>query len=168
MPGTLSSGSSAAIAATSVPVVVSVVLAEEHAGMRRTLRRLIDGQPDLRVVAEADTRDAAVQAARRHRATVLVLDLSLADNASLDVIPRLAAAMRATSIVVISMHDDAPVAQLLQRGAVGFVLKDHADSELAPVIRAASQAARLRGTPFASVGELDGARTRFPRTSSGT
>jgi two-component system, NarL family, response regulator NreC len=116
---------------------ITVVIADDHAVVRKGLRLLIDAEPGLRVVAEAGDVPDAVRLTRAHRPSVLVLDLNMPGGSSLEAIPGLA--VTSTAIVVLTMQDDPSFArEALQAGAVGFVLKEAADDELIQAIRLAA------------------------------
>jgi two-component system response regulator NreC len=111
---------------------ITVVLADDHEGVRHSLRLLLDGERDLEVVAEASDLEQTRRALRRYRPQVVVLDLTMADSA----IDELRARARDTRMVVVSMNDTPAYARaLLDAGAAGFVLKELADSDLPPAIR---------------------------------
>jgi two-component system, NarL family, response regulator NreC len=117
----------------------SVIIADDHAVVRKGLRLLIDAEPGLRVIAEAGTVPDAVRKTRALRAGVLVLDLSMPGGSSLEAIPELREQAPMTAIVVLTMQNDPAFArQALQSGAAGFVLKEAADDELLEAIRLAA------------------------------
>jgi two-component system response regulator NreC len=117
----------------------TVVIADDHAVVRKGLRLLIDAEPGLRVVAEAGTAHDALRMARAHRAGVLILDLNMPGGSSLEAIPQIREEAPMTAIVVLTMQNDPAFArQALQSGAAGFVLKEAADDELLEAIRLAS------------------------------
>jgi two-component system, NarL family, response regulator NreC len=117
----------------------SVIIADDHAVVRKGLRLLIDAEPGLRVVAEAGTVPDAVRKTRAHRAGVLILDLNMPGGSSLEAIPEIREQAPMTAIVVLTMQNDPAFArQALQSGAAGFVLKEAADDELLEAIRQAS------------------------------
>lgn len=118
---------------------IRVVLADDRALTRRCLRLLLDGEAGIEVVAEGRDIRAAVQHVRGHLPHVLILDLGLADGTRLEAIRQLRSRAPDTEIVVLSLIDD-PVfaAQALEAGALGYVLKEHADSELGEAVRAAA------------------------------
>jgi two-component system, NarL family, response regulator NreC len=125
--------------ATKDAATISVIVADDHAFMRRTLRLLLDSEQDVEVVAEADDLESVVRSVDGHHPQVLVLDLNLPGDSSLATIGRLRDRMPQTQIVVLTMHDDPGFAQrALDSGALGFVLKDLADSELVQAVRAAA------------------------------
>ena len=78
---------------------VSVVIADDHAVVRKGLRLLIEAEPGLRVVAEAGTVPDALRMAKAHRPNVLVLDLNMPGGSSLEAIPTLREEAPMTAIV---------------------------------------------------------------------
>jgi two-component system, NarL family, response regulator NreC len=144
---------------------VTVVLADDHAVVRKGLRLLVDAEPGLRVVAEAGTVPDALRMARAHRPSVIVLDLNMPGGSSLEAIPTLLADAPTTAIVVLTMQNEPSFArQALQAGALGFVLKEAADDELLGAIRLAAEGetylnprlgARLAAQPPEPVGPPD-------------
>ena len=122
------------------PATVNVVLAEDHPSMRRSLRQLLDGEPGIRVVAEAPDLNMAITAIHGHHPDVLVLDLRMPNGSSIDLIRRIRVQAADTNVVVITMHDGrAYASQAHQAGAVGYVLKDSADDELPEAVRRAAR-----------------------------
>jgi len=108
--------------------------------MRRNLRLLLEGESDIDVVAEADDLSAVVGQVRSHNPPVLVLDLRMHGESSVETIRLLRARAPKTEIVVITMQDSPAFAKFaLDAGAVAYVLKDTADVELADAVRHAAR-----------------------------
>jgi two-component system, NarL family, response regulator NreC len=119
---------------------IRVVLADDHALMRRSLRLLMDGEKDIEVIAEAYDLSTVLRHVHRHQPHVLVADLRLPDGSSVDAIRQLRAQAPETEVVVLTMEESPLFAQqAIDAGAVGYVLKDRADSELLPAIRRAAR-----------------------------
>lgn len=119
---------------------VRVVLAEDHDTMRRSLRQLLDGEPDIEVVGEADEIRSAITQVRRKHPDVLVLDLRMPNGSNIDSVRRMRAQAPDTKVVVITMHEAHAFAlQAHEAGAIGFVLKDTADVELPEAVRRAAR-----------------------------
>ncbi len=117
----------------------SVIIADDHAVVRKGLRLLIDAEPGLKVLAEAGTVPDAMMKTRALRADVLILDLNMPGGSSLEAIPQIRDEAPMTAIVVLTMQNDPAFArQALQSGAAGFVLKEAADDELLEAIRQAA------------------------------
>jgi two-component system response regulator NreC len=123
---------------------ISIVLADDHAAMRQSLRMLLDGEADLVVIAETDSLQSVVGHVRTHRPDVLVLDLGMPDHGSgIEMLTRLSREARGTFIVVLTMNDDPSFARrALDNGAIGLVLKELADSDLPEAVRNASRGRR--------------------------
>jgi two-component system response regulator NreC len=126
-----------ALSRASLPI--QVVLADDHAIVRRNLRLLLTAEPDVAVIAEAADLAGVVRAVHGHVPHVLVLDLGMPDGSSVDTIRRLRDQVPDTEIVVLTMDASPLFAQhALDAGAIGFVLKDRADSELPSAVRHAA------------------------------
>lgn len=91
------------------------------------------------MVAEAPALAGVERQVQDHQPEVLVLDLQMRGGSSIETIKRLREQRPATQIVVLTMQISPAFARLaLDAGALGFVLKDRADSELAAAVRAAA------------------------------
>lgn len=121
------------------PASIRVVIADDHAVVRRGLRQVLDAEQDLEVVAEASNLGDARRYVRGHHPDVLVLDLNLPEGLSLDAIPEIRSEFPDTEIVVLTMQNEPAYARrALSAGALGYVLKEAAESELVEAVRRAS------------------------------
>jgi two-component system response regulator NreC len=117
---------------------IRVVIADDHAIVRRGLRALLDAETGFEVLAEADDVESARRYVRGHHPDVLVLDLNMGAESSLSSIPAIRAESPNTQIVVLTMQDEPAYArEALIAGALGYVLKESADTELVDAVRAA-------------------------------
>jgi two-component system response regulator NreC len=115
-----------------------IVLADDHAVVRSGLRMLLEREPDLEVVAEAGDLDAARRYVRAHRPQVLILDLQMPGEPSLPAIPAIREESPDTQIVILTMQEDPAFArEALRSGAIGYVLKEAASSQLVEAVRLA-------------------------------
>ena len=118
---------------------IRVVIADDHAVVRRGLRQLLDGEAEFEVVAEASDVDSARRYVRGHHPHVLVLDLNMPGESSLEAIPGIRDEFPETQIVVLTMQNEPAYARrALTDGVLGYVLKEAADSELVDAVRAAA------------------------------
>ena len=118
---------------------ITIVIADDHAVMRDGLRLLLDAEDDLRVVAEADDVEGALRYVRGHRPSVLILDLNLHGTLSTSALPTLRVEAPDTAVVVLTMQDDPVLARgALKAGALGYVLKEAAGTELVRAVRIAA------------------------------
>lgn len=115
---------------------IAIVIADDHRVVRSGLRLLLDSEAGFAVVAEAGTVAEALAAVREHGPGVVILDLHLGEQTSLPAIPELAGA--GARVVVLTMQNDpAFVREALRAGALGYVVKEAADTELVEAVRAA-------------------------------
>lgn len=119
---------------------IRVVIADDHAVVRRGLRALLESDPGFDVVAEADDIESARRYTRGHHPDVLVLDLNMPEGSSIDAIPDIRRESPETRIVILTMQDEPAYArQALGAGVLGYVLKDAADTELVEAVRRAAR-----------------------------
>jgi two-component system response regulator NreC len=117
---------------------IRIVIADDHAIVRRGLRQLLDGEQGFDVVAEAEDVESARRYLRGHHPDVLVLDLNMPGESSLEAIPTLREEFPDTQIVVLTMQNEPAYARTaLGAGVLGYVLKESADAELVEAVRAA-------------------------------
>jgi two-component system response regulator NreC len=116
-----------------------IVLADDHAVVRSGLRFVLEAEADFEVVAEAGTVEDTLRKVRAIRPDVLVLDLNMGHESSLEQIPQIRQDTPTTAIVVLTMQNDPAFArQALQSGAAAYVLKEAADDELVQAVRLAA------------------------------
>jgi two-component system, NarL family, response regulator NreC len=117
---------------------IKIVIADDHAIVRRGLRQLLEGEDGFEVVAEAEDVESTRRYVRGHSPDVLVLDLNMPGESSIEAIPKLRAEFPETQIVVLTMQNEPAYARsALGAGVLGYVLKESADAELVEAIRAA-------------------------------
>lgn len=117
---------------------VKIVIADDHAIVRRGLRQLLDDEESFEVVAEAEDVESARRYLRGHHPDVLVLDLNMPGEPSIEAIPKLRSEFPDTQIVVLTMQNEPAYARsALSAGVLGYVLKESADAELVAAIRSA-------------------------------
>jgi two-component system, NarL family, response regulator NreC len=130
---------------------IRVVLADDHAFLRRSLRLLLDDEDGLEVIAEAADIEGVMRHVHGHLPDVLVLDLSMPSGSSIGTIRRLRERVPDTQIVVLTMQDDPAFAQqAIDAGAIGFVLKELADLDLPDAVRAAARGRQYLSKPVAA------------------
>jgi DNA-binding NarL/FixJ family response regulator len=121
-----------------------VLIADDHGIVRSGVKLLLDRQPDIEVVAEAEDGVEAVAKVIEHRPDVAVLDVSMPRMTGLQATHEIKQQVPDTQILILSMHDDERyLFEALRAGAAGYVLKRAADQDLVDAVRAAG-----RGEPF--------------------
>jgi DNA-binding NarL/FixJ family response regulator len=116
-----------------------VLLADDHVTVRHGLKLIIDGQPDMAVIAEASDGQAAVEQAQALKPDVIVMDISMPGMTGLVATRKLKKIQPDAAIVTLTRHsDDAYLQELLRAGVAGYVLKQSPPNELVQAIRAAA------------------------------
>ncbi len=125
-------------------MTVRVLLADDHALVRGGIRRILDAEPDLEVVAEAADGAEAIEQARAHRPDLAVLDVSMPRMTGLQAARELSQRRPDLRILMLSMHDNEQYFfEALKAGASGYVLKTAANADFVEACRAT-----MRGEPF--------------------
>jgi DNA-binding NarL/FixJ family response regulator len=118
-------------------VSIGVVLADDQVLLRGALRKIVEGEPDMRVVAEAADGVGAVEAARVSAPDVVVMDIRMPRLDGIEATRRIVAAhgARIRVLVMTTFGLDDYVYEALRAGASGFMLKDAPPEELVDAIR---------------------------------
>ena len=115
---------------------IRVLLVDDHAGMREALRRFINLQPDLSVVAEADGH-SALDVFARTRPDVVLMDGSMPGKNGIEVTRELRLVDRAVKVIGLTLYESsAYLEDMIAAGAKGYVLKTGAATHVADAIRA--------------------------------
>jgi len=113
-----------------------ILLADDHTVVRDGLKVLINAQPDMSVVGEADTGEGAWRLAQTEAADVIVMDLSLPDLSGARVTARIKHAYPQLKVLVLTAYEDKSyMRQLFEAGAAGYLLKRAAAQEVIGAIR---------------------------------
>jgi DNA-binding NarL/FixJ family response regulator len=123
---------------------IRILLADDHAVVRRGLRLVLDAEADLEVVAEAGDGSEAVRLGLSEAVDLAVLDVSMPRKTGIQAARELARGRSELRILMLSMHDNEQYFfEALKAGASGYVLKSAADRDLVEACRAT-----MRGEPF--------------------
>jgi DNA-binding NarL/FixJ family response regulator len=127
-----------------VPLRTRILLADDHPMVRRGLRMVLEAEPDLTVVGEADDGAEAVQLALSIEADLAVLDVAMPRLTGLQAAAELQQRRPELRTLMLSMYDtEQYFFEALKAGASGYVLTSAADRDLVAAVRAA-----VRGEPF--------------------
>ncbi len=114
---------------------IRVVLADDHKIVRDGLRSLVEKQPDMEVIGEADNGRMALELVKQLRPTVVVMDIAMPDLNGIEATRQIVAEVPGIKVVALSMHSDRQfVVRMLEAGASGYLLKNGAFKELARAI----------------------------------
>ena len=113
-----------------------ILLAEDHKTVREGIKLLVNAQPDMEVIGEADDGEAAIAAVQRLQPDLIIMDISMPHVNGLKATQRLRALKSDVKILTLSRHtDDGYLQQLLAAGANGYVLKQSAPNHLVTAVR---------------------------------
>ena len=119
------------------PTPLRILIADDHAIVRQGLKLLIDSQPDMKVIAEAATGEAAVEKATSVKPDVVIMDVSMPGLNGLMATRLLKKRQPETTIVALTRHEDkAYLEELLRAGASAYVLKQSPPTEFLRAVRA--------------------------------
>ena len=123
-----------------------MLLADDHAIVRRGLRSLLESEPGVTVVAEAADGLEAIRLSEEHDPELVILDVAMPKLNGIDVAARLQKLKRPPSVIILSMHaDESYIIRALAAGARAYLLKDATDEDLLPAVRTVAA-----GKPFFS------------------
>ena len=127
-----------------VPLKTRILLADDHAMVRRGLRMVLDAEPDLEVVDEASDGAEALERVLQGDVDLAILDVTMPRMTGLQAARELRRRGADLKVLVLSMHDNEQyLYEALKAGASGYVLKSAAHKDLVEACRAA-----MRGEPF--------------------
>ncbi|HEX9796802.1 MAG TPA: response regulator transcription factor [Anaerolineales bacterium] len=117
-----------------------LLLVDDHEVVRSGLQMLLESEPDVEIVADAATGQAALAAVEEHHPDVVVMDIGLPDMTGIEAARRIKAIDDSIAIVALTIHEDEEYFfSMLDAGASGYVPKRAAPEELLTAIRAAAR-----------------------------
>ena len=119
---------------------IRVLLADDHKLIRAGLRLVVDQQPDLSVVGEADDGRQAVELAKSLKPNVVVMDIGMPNLNGIEAARQIGEMDPGAAVVMLSMHsDESYVLRALSAGARAYLLKDSATTDLVQAIHAVAE-----------------------------
>src|SRR5919201_1598904 len=127
-----------------IPLVTRILVADDHALVREGVKRVVDDEPDLSVVAEATDGAEAVEQALDDTIDLAILDISMPRKTGLQAARELSRRRPELRTLILSMYENEQfLFEALKAGASGYVLKSGADGDIVDACRAA-----MRGQSF--------------------
>jgi two-component system response regulator NreC len=119
-------------------MVIRIIIADDHQIVRQGLKTLLEREPDLQVVAEAEDGRRTLSLVREFIPHVVVLDVEMPDLNGIEAARQILAEFPQVKVIALSIYSDRRfVVNMLKAGANGYLLKDCAFEELAQAIRLA-------------------------------
>ena len=115
---------------------IRIILADDHQIVRQGLRILLEAEPDMEVIAEADNGRKVLKQAQELAPDVIIMDLSMPELNGIEATRQILSGAPEVKVVALSMHSDSLfVLNMIKSGASGYLLKDCALEELVKAIR---------------------------------
>jgi len=116
---------------------IRIIIADDHDILREGLRGILQKQPDIEIVGEADNGRNAVELAKELSPDIVIMDITMPDLNGIEATRRILKEIPGIQIIALSMHNDRQfVRRMLDVGASGYLLKQSASRELVTAIRA--------------------------------
>jgi len=129
---------------------IRILVADDHAVVRRGLRHIFAMSPEVVIAAEAVNGNEVLEKLRTTPVDVLLVDVSMPDTDAVDLLKRVKAEQPAVSVLVHSMHAEGPVAsRMLKAGASGYITKDSEPEQLVAALRKVASGGRYIGAKLA-------------------
>ena len=117
-------------------MIIKIIVADDHKIVRQGLRTLLEAEPDMNVVGEADNGRATLRLVQELKPQVVIMDISMPGLNGIEATRQILVESPEVKVVALSMHSDSLfVLNMLKAGASGYLLKDCALEELVKAIR---------------------------------
>ncbi len=141
-----------------------MLLVDDHALVRHGFRRILEDDPEIEVVGEASNGEEAVRLAAEEKPAVIVMDCAMPGMNGLEATRKILEARPESAILMLSMHsEDTLVRQALDAGALGYILKNAMDLDLANAVKRVAKGEKVHdpqvARPEALKGEREGGLT---------
>jgi DNA-binding NarL/FixJ family response regulator len=138
---------------------ISVLLVDDHALVRRGFRRMLEDDPEIKVIGEASDGEEAVRLAIELRPAVTVMDCALPEFNGIEAMRRIRETWPAARILMLSMHsEETLVRQAMDAGARGYILKNALDLDLVKAVRSVAEGKEVLDSQIAKPASLKGER----------
>lgn len=119
------------------PSLIRILTVDDHPLLRKGIAALVNGEPDMKLIAEASNGKEAIEKFRQHRPDITLMDLQMPDLTGTESIVRIQSEFPNARIVVLTTYQgDAQVLRALRAGARAYILKGQVHRELLETIRA--------------------------------
>jgi DNA-binding NarL/FixJ family response regulator len=138
---------------------ISVLLVDDHALVRRGFRRMLEDDPEIKVIGEASDGEEAVRLAIELRPAVTVMDCALPEFNGIEAMRRIRETWPAARVLMLSMHsEETLVRQAMDAGARGYILKNALDLDLVKAVRSVAEGKEVLDSQIAKPASLKGER----------
>lgn len=121
-------------------MTIRILIADDHGVLRAGLRSLLNAEPDMEVIGEAESSKEAVSLANHSDPDVILMDISMPGEDGLEGTRQILASQPKRRVLLLTVHEDSSLMrEALQIGATGYILKRAVESELIDAIRAVAR-----------------------------
>ena len=145
--------------------MIRVLVADDHAVVRRGVLQILEETPDMVAAGEANTGREVLRQVQQHPCDVVVLDIAMPDGSGLEALKQLQTLQPDLRVLILSMYPEKQYAiRALKAGAAGYLTKESAPDELVAAIRKVAQGGRYITQTLAEkmATELGGEVERLP------
>ncbi|HUV58675.1 MAG TPA: response regulator transcription factor, partial [Desulfatiglandales bacterium] len=129
---------------------IKIILADDHRIFRKGLKSLLSEKENIEVLAEADNGDEALEAARKYKPEIVIMDIAMPKMDGIEATRQIRDRFPDTEVVILSMHaKKAYIDQVLKAGAKGYVLKDSDEENLLSAINTVHNGGYYLDSPIA-------------------
>ena len=129
---------------------IKIILADDHRIFRKGLKSLLSERENIEVLAEADNGDEALEAARKYKPGIVLMDIAMPKMDGIEATRQIRDKFPDTEVVILSMHaKKAYIDQVLKAGAKGYVLKDSDEENLLSAISTVHNGGYYLDSPIA-------------------
>jgi len=129
---------------------IKIILADDHRIFRKGLKSLLSERENIEVLAEADNGDEALEAARKYKPEIVLMDIAMPKMDGIEATRQIRQRLPDTEVVILSMHaKKAYIDQVLKAGAKGYVLKDSDEDNLLSAINTVHTGGYYLDSPIA-------------------
>ena len=129
---------------------ITIILADDHRIFRKGLRSLLSEKPQIKILAEADDGDEALEMAAKHKPKIVIMDIGMPKMDGIEATRQIRERLPETEVIILSMHaKKAYIDQVLKAGAKGYVLKDSDEENLIAAINTVYNGGYYLDSPIA-------------------
>ena len=115
---------------------ISILIVDDHPIVRHGLRQMLQNQPSLEIVAEAEDGEEALVKVQHHRPMITIMDITMPKLSGIEATKIIAKKYPQTRVIIFTMHDDETyIGKIIEAGAYGFLLKDSKSEEIIKAIQ---------------------------------
>ncbi len=131
---------------------ITILIAQDHTILREDLRSLIEKQPDMEIICEAEDGRTAVQCVRELLPDVVIMDITMPNLNGVEATRQIINELPQIKVIAVSIHSNRRfVADMLGAGATGYVLKECLFDELVPAIQAVAAGERYLSSTITGI-----------------